>query len=72
MQIKIITVPLQSEPEPTEKGLAPQYQLSRSKNVHFTWKKTCAADSVVEPEPPFLAEAVKKGAAPAPALQLKL
>ena len=27
---------------------------------------------VVEPEPPFLAEAVKKGAAPAPALQLKL
>ena len=30
--------------------------------------------SVVEPEPPFLARAgaVKKGAAPAPALQLKL
>ena len=28
--------------------------------------------SVVEPEPPFLAGAVKKGAAPAPALQLKL
>ena len=28
--------------------------------------------SVAEPEPPFLAAAVKKGAAPAPALQLKL
>ena len=28
--------------------------------------------SVVEPEPPFLAGAVNKGAAPAPALQLKL
>ena len=28
--------------------------------------------SVVEPEPPFLAGAVKKGAGPAPALQLKL
>ena len=35
---------------------------------------SCLLPSVVEPEPPFLAGAgaVKKGAAPAPALQLKL
>ena len=31
-----------------------------------------AAQSRHRPEPPFLAGAVKKGAAPAPALQLKL
>ena len=37
-------------------------------------KAHAPVSSVVEPEPPFLAGAgaVKKGAAPAPALQLKL
>ena len=35
-------------------------------------KMNILAGSVVEPEPPLLAEALKKGAAPAPALQLKL
>ena len=42
--------------------------------LYYNHSTLAESSSVVEPEPPFLAEAgaVKKGEAPAPALQLKL
>ena len=48
--------------------------LTKEDGTGLKWGRstTLTLISVVEPERPFLAGAVKKGAAPAPALQLKL